>query len=183
MIEDGDESDEKPTCQLDVPKFKDRRELLLAADVLYWDEVFSNDRELIEEVLRYMQINTKLVVVFFGDTRQILPVIKGGRAQDIIKATLTSSLLWEEITVVHLIENKRLQYPRSPGMSDEIYNRHVSKQKQWGQALIMIGEGTIILIQTYLLIIVSFIFSFIDRHVQQRCSRCLHPNRSERNHA
>ena len=44
------------------------------------------------------------VIVFGGDFRQILPVVKRGSQHDIIKASFNRSYLWKHIKILKLIK-------------------------------------------------------------------------------
>ena len=113
----------------------------MAADLIIWDEVFANDGEFMEAAIDIMQENTKLVWLFIGDTRQTLPIVTRGRAEDIINATLTSSELWQSLYKRFLAVNRRLTMTRSDGISGVDYAHHCHKQSKWAKILLTIGEG------------------------------------------
>ena len=50
-----------------------------------------------------------VTVVFGGDFRQILPVIKKGSREDIVSHCILRSKIWGYIKVLHLKHNKRLE--------------------------------------------------------------------------
>ena len=50
-----------------------------------------------------------LTIVFSGDWRQILPVVRHGNRADIIDACLKSSPLWQDVAVMKLSQNMRVQ--------------------------------------------------------------------------
>ena len=66
------------------------------------------------------------VVVLGGDFRQILPVVVRGSRSHIIDACIKSSKLWQDVTVMHLTTNMRVQN---------------EEQKQFVDYLLRIGEG------------------------------------------
>jgi PIF1-like helicase len=142
VVDEKDDEDEKPQCQLHLTKYKQRRDLLMAADVIAYDEVFGSDRHMLESIYDVMQENIKLVWVFIGDTRQTLPIVTYGKPQDIINATLTSSYMWNRFDKYFLTENRRLTMTRTEDMTDSAYNFHCMKQEQWAKLLLVFGEGT-----------------------------------------
>ena len=73
------------------------------------------------------------VIVFGGDFRQILPVIPGGTRQDIVHASLNSSYIWDDCTVLELTTNMRLR-----GGSD---NCNIQEIKDFGDWILKMGDG------------------------------------------
>jgi len=141
VVDEKEDNDEKPICQLHLTKYKQRRELLMAADVICYDEIFGSDRNMLESIYDVMKENIKLVLIGIGDTKQTLPIVTYGRPEDIINATLTSSFLWQKFEKYFLKENKRLIMARNPEMSDSDYEFHCGKQKEWSQTILVYGEG------------------------------------------
>jgi hypothetical protein len=139
VIDNNDDIDEKICCRFD--KNKNRNDLLMNTDIIIWDECFGNNRLLIEAVLNAMKHNRKIVWLFIGDTRQILPIVKWGTPHDIICANLTSSRLWKSFTIYFLTENKRLTTVRTLQMSDTMYFEFCSKQIEFSKMLLIFGEG------------------------------------------
>ena len=88
-----------------------------------------------------MQENTKLVLLFIGATRQMLPIVTRGIAEDIINATLTSSELWKRLHKRFLTVNRRLTTTRTDEVCDDDYTHHCLMQKEWAKRLLVIGEG------------------------------------------
>jgi len=72
------------------------------------------------------------IMIFGGDFRQILPVVKKGNRQQIVAASFNRSVLWQDIQVVHLKTNMRI---KSMNAIDAI------KAQQFADLLIRIGEG------------------------------------------
>ncbi|KAL8530293.1 hypothetical protein ACS0TY_007358 [Phlomoides rotata] len=56
-------------------------------------------------------------IVFGGDFWQILPVIPKGTRQDIVHATINSSELWSECTLLKLTRNMHLQ---NVGLNEDV---------------------------------------------------------------
>eukprot|EP00884_Botryococcus_braunii_P002310 jgi/Botrbrau1/1207/Bobra.0163s0015.1 len=55
-----------------------------------------------------------------GDFRQILPVVRRGTPSDIVKACLMSSTLWDDIRVLHLHRNMRIDRLTGPSRREAI---------------------------------------------------------------
>ncbi len=78
-----------------------------------------------------------VVVVMGGDFRQVLPVIpKGSRAQ-IVQASLNRSILWNDIQLMRLHQNMRVQTMLNTG---DVAN--ATQQEEFSDWLKRIGEGT-----------------------------------------
>jgi hypothetical protein len=99
-------------------------DLLRNTSLIIWDEALMTNRlcfEALDRSLRdVLSIDDPtladlpfggIVVVLGGDLRQILPVIEGGTRQQVVAATVTNSVLWHSVTVLHLTENMRLAVP------------------------------------------------------------------------
>ncbi|CAA0813494.1 PIF1 helicase [Striga hermonthica] len=74
-------------------------------------------------------------VVFGGEFRQILPVIPKGSRQDIVNATINSSDIWRNCTVLRLNKNMRLQ-----SISDVDERDELTTFAEW---IASIGDGTV----------------------------------------
>ena len=143
--EDDDDFDGETVqeCKLDTAPYVERLELLQQTELIIWDESFGNHAKLFEAAVRALASNKKLVWLIIGDTRQTLPVIKNGTAEDIIGATITSSFLWSRFTVVFLSENKRLTAHQA-GLTDDstaAERESAASQRLYAQAILEIGEG------------------------------------------
>jgi hypothetical protein len=99
-----------------VSKNSQRAELLRAAKAIIWDEIGAQHRHAVEAVDRTMQDacgNNRpfggKIVLLAGDFKQTLPVIPKGSKEDIINATIQRSYLWDNIEILTLTENMRLQ--------------------------------------------------------------------------
>ena len=141
VVDPDDDNDLKPQCQLHLPKYKKRLQLLMAAHVIIWDESFGNHKDLIESFLTSMIPNQKLFWIFIGDTRQCLPIIKYGSVQDIIESVFIKSIEFYRFEKIFLTENKRLQYVRPEKMLNKEFKMHFKKQKQYEDLLLLMGAG------------------------------------------
>jgi PIF1-like helicase/Helitron helicase-like domain at N-terminus len=104
---------ETSTCNL---KQNPHHEALLReTSVIIWDEAPMQHRyamEALDRTLRDLLQNDSpfagITVLFGGDFRQILPVIPKGLRQQIVSASICRSYLWQDITLLHLKQNMRL---------------------------------------------------------------------------
>ena len=74
------------------------------------------------------------IIVFGGDFRQILPVVKKGTQNDIINAFFNRSCLWKNINVFKLTINMRIHSCFENSEKDEAI--------KFSDLLMRIGEGT-----------------------------------------
>nr|XP_043616040.1 uncharacterized protein LOC122587953 [Erigeron canadensis] len=121
----------------------DLSELLNKAKLIIWDkapmmhrhcfEAFDRTlRDIIRSPYKYRPYGGK-TVVFGGDFRQILPVIPKGNRTDIVNASMHSSRLWRECTVLRLTVNMRLQIGCP--------SAEIAEAKQFAEWILKIGEG------------------------------------------
>ncbi|CAN1332163.1 ATP-dependent DNA helicase pif1 [Linum perenne] len=110
---------ETSTC--DIFHGTEVAELIQQASLIIWDEAPMAHKfcmEALDRTLRdLLQVHPtdseelpfgEVSVVFGGDFRQILPVIKKGTRSEIISASLKKSYLWEHLTHLRLSQNMRL---------------------------------------------------------------------------
>ena len=122
--------------------------LLKKTSLIIWDEApmvhkhaFEALDRTLKDVLRGDGLdNTTLpfggkVVVFGGDFRQILPVVTNGSRHDIVNASLSSSYLWSQCTVLKLTKNMRLTVGNDP--------YQVEQTSLFAKWLLDIGEGNV----------------------------------------
>ena len=108
--------------------------LLIRCHLLVIDEVSMCDRRIIEALdrtLRDLRQTDKLfggiTLIFSGDWRQILPVVRRGGRADTVAATLKRSPLWQYVQIFQLSQNMRVH---NAGSTDE-----------FSSELLQIGEG------------------------------------------
>ncbi|XP_062208827.1 ATP-dependent DNA helicase PIF1-like [Phragmites australis] len=114
-------------------KQSETAKLLRMASLILWDEVSMTKRQAIEALdksLRDIMEKPDLpfggkTIVFGGDFRQVLPVVRKGTRAQIINATLLKSYLWENMQKLRLVRNMRAQ-------SDPWFSKY----------LLRIGNGT-----------------------------------------
>ncbi|ONM56619.1 hypothetical protein ZEAMMB73_Zm00001d021244 [Zea mays] len=91
--------------------------LLQKASLIIWDEASMTKRQAIEALdnsMRDIMGRPGLpfggkTVVFGGDFRQVLPVVRKGSRAQIVAASLRSSYLWESMCHLKLVQNMRAQ--------------------------------------------------------------------------
>jgi ATP-dependent DNA helicase PIF1 len=118
-------------------------ELLRRAALIIWDEASMSKRQAIEALDRTLQDITGCdqlfggkVIVFGGDFRQVLPVVRRGTRAEIIDSTLPMSSLWSSIKKRRLTQNMRAR-------SDPWFS----------QFLLRVGDGTEISVENDLICI------------------------------
>lgn len=112
-------TNEDSTCNIKQGSVKAR--LILQTKLIIWDEAPMLNKFCFEAVDRTMRDVMRIedeenlhrpfggkVVVFGGDFRQILPVIRKGSRHDIVSAATNSSPLWKNCKVFKLSTNMRL---------------------------------------------------------------------------
>ena len=91
--------------------------LLMSASLIIWDEASMTRRQAVEALdnsMRDIMAQPDLpfggkTVVFGGDFRQVLPVVRKGTRSQIIDAMLRKSYLWESMKHIRLVRNMRAQ--------------------------------------------------------------------------
>ncbi|WVZ95725.1 hypothetical protein U9M48_041454 [Paspalum notatum var. saurae] len=91
--------------------------LLQKASLIIWDEASMTKRQAVEALdnsLRDIMDRPRLpfggkTMVFGGDFRQVLPVIRKGTRFQIVAASLRKSYIWESMTHLNLVHNMRAQ--------------------------------------------------------------------------
>uniref|UniRef100_A0A0A9DUN1 ATP-dependent DNA helicase n=1 Tax=Arundo donax TaxID=35708 RepID=A0A0A9DUN1_ARUDO len=91
--------------------------LLQSASLIIWDEVSMTKRQAVEALdnsMRDIMGQPELpfggkTVVFGGDFRQVLPVVRKGSRSQIIEASLRRSFLWDCLHHLKLVRNMRAQ--------------------------------------------------------------------------
>lgn len=126
---------ENSTCN--ISKRDATAELLRRCVLLVIDEVTMADRKVYEAVdrtFRDIRENDQtfggVTVVFAGDWRQILPVVRHGNRADILDACLKSSPIWQDVVVMQMHKNMRVHLAGGD-------------QDDFAQVLLAIGEGRI----------------------------------------
>ncbi|CAL1360160.1 unnamed protein product [Linum trigynum] len=136
-----------PTSTCDIYQGSDVADLHQNASLIIWDEApmaHRNAIEALERTLRdIMRKHNKnnltkpfggMTVVFGGDFRQTLPIIKKGSRADIVDASLKMSYVWQYLEILKLTENLRLRQPNS----SETELNDIADFSKW---ILQIGDG------------------------------------------
>lgn len=106
--------DEASTCNI-TPRSA-TAELIRRTKLIVWDEAPMSHRYLFDAVNRTLcdiMKNDKpfggIVTLLAGDFRQILPVVRMGRRPDIVDAALSRSALWQQVVLLRLHRNMRVE--------------------------------------------------------------------------
>ncbi|POM79407.1 Helitron helicase-like protein [Phytophthora palmivora] len=127
------------TCSLSWQSQK--AELIRKASLIIWDEAPMMHRACFEAVDRSFRDIMKnelepfggKVMVFSGDHRQILSVLKDATRAETLEACFKSSPLWSHLRQVRLTENMRVQTAPDPASAAEL--------AEFSDFLLQIGEG------------------------------------------
>eukprot|EP00267_Zea_mays_P047682 XP_020400166.1 uncharacterized protein LOC103638314 [Zea mays] len=108
-------------------------ELLRKASLIIWDEASMTKRQAVEALdnsMRDIMGRPKLpfggkTIVFGGDFRQVLPVVRKGSRAQVVASSLRMSYLWESMSHLKLVSNMR------------------AKNDPWfAEYLLRVGDGT-----------------------------------------
>jgi hypothetical protein len=115
-------------------------ERLIAARLIIWDEIVTIHKNAIDAVNKSLKriCNSEAdfggkIVVFSGDFRQILPVVKYNEYPPAFAATIKSSKIWASVRQFQLIENMRLAKAGGASLDE--------KNCAFAKALLILGEG------------------------------------------
>ncbi|XP_019261130.1 PREDICTED: uncharacterized protein LOC109239080 [Nicotiana attenuata] len=104
--------DENFSCN--ISKQSSLASLIRDAKLIIWDKISMAKKEMIEALdllLRDLMETTMLfggkVIVFSGDFRQTLPVVRGGQREDFVRESLLCSEIWHQLEKLQLSENMR----------------------------------------------------------------------------
>jgi ATP-dependent DNA helicase PIF1 len=131
------------TCYINLQS--ETATLIQHTRLILWDECPMMHRyafEALDRTLRDVMsaVNPKfkhipfgnVVIVFGGDFRQILPVVKKGTRCDIVNAAFNRSLLWLNVNVLKLTINMRVQ---------SLAGENQQAATEFSEYLLRIGEG------------------------------------------
>ncbi|GJY61331.1 DNA helicase [Tanacetum coccineum] len=119
-------------------------DLLIATDLIIWDEAPMNDRrcfEALDRTLRDLMSAPEIVfggktVILGGDFRQTLPVKKGAAKEELIYASIANSYLWSHFKVYMLRENMRL-------LRSDLSDEQRKRSEVFAKWLLDVGNGEI----------------------------------------
>ncbi|PHH91537.1 hypothetical protein CDD83_83 [Cordyceps sp. RAO-2017] len=125
-----------------ISKASPEAELFRHTRLIIWDEVPMQHKYCFEAVDRTLRdicdvdsIFGGIPTVFGGDFAQIMPVVRHGRRQDLVRANLQTSPLWSHISVRYLTENMRVRNagPENRRFIQWLHDRHPNKQSPINQ--------------------------------------------------
>jgi hypothetical protein len=124
--------DEHSRCAIN--KESDYADMLRQVRLIVWDEAGNQDRyalEAVDRTLRDIRSVDRpfggITVVFGGDFRQTLPVVRRAARPEIVSHTLRRSSLWEQLKVLRLRRNMRVD--------DDV------EAQEYARWLLEVGEG------------------------------------------
>ena len=77
------------------------------------------------------------IMIFGGDFRQVLPVVKRGNRSEVVNATIKKTDFWHQVTKLKLIENMRIKSAAAN------QGKETSQLNKFSEYLLAIGEGLI----------------------------------------
>jgi hypothetical protein len=117
--------------------------MLQEAKILIFDEVGMTEKFHLEAIDRSLKLLCKTdkpfggkTVVFSGDFRQILPVVKRGNRAEIMSKIVKKAIFWEQVITLKLKENNRVNKFIA---SDPDNQRHYIEHAEF---LLRVGNGT-----------------------------------------
>lgn len=115
------------------------------AKTIVWDECSMVSKDLIETVNRSFQDimdNTApfggCLIVFGGDFRQVLPIIRGASRSVIVSQCLNKASFWPQVQSMRLHTNMRVQQALESNDSDL-----AAELQQFAEYLLQVGQGTV----------------------------------------
>jgi hypothetical protein len=129
------------TCRL--KKGSEKAAVLQAATVLIWDEApmcHKHNFEAVDRTLRdFMGVDVPFggkVMLFGGDFRQVLPVVRRGTRSDIEAASLSKATFWSRVCVKRLSINMRVRTLQAAGAQQE-----AQAGQDFADFLLRVGDG------------------------------------------
>ena len=123
-----------------ISKQSSLAKLIQIAKLLVWDEapmVHRHAAECIDRTLRDLCSSdlpfVGKVVLFGGDFRQILPIIRHGSRAEVVSSCLNRSPLWRHVKVMKLTINMRLQTE---------FSQNFDEVSDFSDFILKVGEGT-----------------------------------------
>jgi len=136
------------SCQIETNS--ELATMLRECDCIIWDEAVMAHKHTfmaVERTLRdIMSIDDDSLnnvpfgnkqILFGGDFRQILPVVKNGNRSAIVNASIKYAPFWPNVTQLHLIENMRI---KTAALNQGV---ETSQLSSFSEFLLSVGEGRI----------------------------------------
>jgi hypothetical protein len=146
-VPDDDEIDHDAEIESRVYTRPEREELLLAADLIVWDEFPSNHKHCFGAAFKATKYFKDKVVLCVGDWKQIAPVVKNGTIDEVISAHIFTSVHWAQFKVFTFSKNLRLhdlQGQLDQAQSADEANRardDIRRQHDYAAMLLEVGNG------------------------------------------
>jgi hypothetical protein len=136
--EDSNESDN--VDKLDCRVSSERLELLNSAAIINWDEFFNVALDHWEAAVRLLANNKNLIWCFYGDSRQIPPIVPSGSVIDTLLASVQSSYLWTDVKIFFLTKNMRLEEMLQRDDLTDTEKENIENQQNYSSILGAVGE-------------------------------------------
>lgn len=160
------------TSYCNISKRDTTAEILRRCSLLIVDEVTMANRkvyEAVERTFKDIRENQRtfggITVIFSGDWRQILPVVRRGSRPEIIDACLKTSPLWQEFTIMNLIINMRVQLSGGDSYADTLLSigeGRIPVEKELGEHKIRLDTDMLIA-EENLNKLCDFVFDSLDK--------------------
>ncbi|XP_027157232.1 uncharacterized protein LOC113758663 [Coffea eugenioides] len=139
--------DIKQTCN--ISKQSSISKLLKLAKLIIWDKATMAKKYAIEsfdamlrDILDCDTIFGGKIIVFGGDFRQTLPVVRRGQKEDYISASLVNSYIWPHLQKMHLTKNMRARL--DPQFSDFLFRIGNGTEPTFGDSKIQLPLSILI---------------------------------------
>jgi len=143
VIDDDESYDHINQVHCDTTKYPQKTELVNAASVILWDEIFSQDKLVFNAAQISYDWSTK-VLVAFGDEGQIGPVVRYGSRSDLVAASIIKHRLWRNFQIYKFTKNLRLlaaEATINPDDAEAI--GHLARQKKYAMVCELIRSGCV----------------------------------------
>jgi hypothetical protein len=143
VIEDMEDIDNINDIKPDLDNNPERKELIESASVIIWDEAPSNELNLFLAVFKYFNYFANKVIILIGDWKQCPPVVQNGVMEDICKASILNSHIWDIFTIYEFTLNLRVTTLKTCNRCNSNSCGCIEKQKLYSEMLVCIGNGVI----------------------------------------
>jgi hypothetical protein len=137
---DEDSIDSDIVDKLDCQVSSERLELLNSAVLINWDEFFNVALDHWEAAVRLLSNNKNVIWCFYGDSRQIPPIVPSGSVIDTLLASVQSSYLWTDVKIFFLTKNMRLDELILRDDLTDAEKEDIENQQNYSSILGAVGE-------------------------------------------
>ena len=162
---------------LNIPPNSEAFEMIRLANIIIWDEAPSINKaifECVDRSFRAIMNNDNVfggkLIVFGGDFKQTLPIIKNGSYADTINACLHTSYLWPHLLQRKLVKNMRI--------TSQSHYHYIAFLRNLGQGNLQQMDSSDINIPPYIRITqdistaISFVYPELD-HPDSWTNKCI----------